>query len=197
MGLRVYKSKRNFSETVEPAGWKQVGRGRRQPAFVVQKHAARRLHYDFRLEVDGVLKSWAVPKGIPTAQGDKRLAMQVEDHPLEYGGFEGVIPAGNYGGGSVILWDRGTYEPQDGRAATAIEGGKLSLVLHGKKLNGHWSLIRMRHSNDGKENAWLLIKTGETSPAITSRKDNTSVKSGRTLSQIGKSVKHFLRPRHV
>ena len=121
MDLRLYKSKRNFKRTLEPAGGKRPPAPHKAPAFVVQKHAARRLHYDFRLEVDGVLKSLAVPKGIPTAKGDRRLAIQVEDHPMEYGGFEGVIPAGNYGAGTVMLWDRGTYatRPQLCRAANS------------------------------------------------------------------------------
>src|SRR3989454_9987975 len=117
MGLGEYKRKRDFKKTAEPAGAaKARGRKTRANRFIIQKHDATRLHYDFRLEMEGVLKSWAVPKGVPTQKGDKRLAMHVEDHPLEYGGFEGIIPEGNYGAGSVMLWDRGTYEVLGGEA---------------------------------------------------------------------------------
>src|SRR6185436_271247 len=123
MGLQRYKEKRNFRATPEPAG--QVARRQgRALRFVIQKHDATRLHYDFRLELEGVLKSWAVPKGIPTTRADKRLAMHVEDHPLDYGDFEGVIPEGNYGAGSVMVWDTGTWEPAEPNPSKALQSGK-------------------------------------------------------------------------
>lgn len=154
--LREYRRKRDFAVTPEPAGTRArstTGRG-----FVVQKHAATRLHYDFRLELDEVLKSWAVPKGPSLDPGEKRLAMQTEDHPVDYGSFEGIIPEGEYGGGTVLLWDHGTWEPlQDARSGLAK--GKLEFVLHGTKLRGRWTLVRIkgREPRDtGK--AWLLIK---------------------------------------
>src|SRR6476646_2008898 len=143
MSLKEYQAKRNFRRTREPAsGSHKIVAGRQ--AFVVQKHDATRLHYDFRLEMDGVLKSWAVPKGFPTTRGDRRLAVEVEDHPIDYGGFEGTIPAGNYGAGTVMLWDRGTYEVSGNDPIEALKSGKLHLFLRGKKLNGEWTLVRMR-----------------------------------------------------
>ena len=148
---RAYQRKRDFAETPEPAGKRgDASAGR---SFVVQKHAATRLHYDFRLELDGVLKSWAVPKGPSLDPADKRLAMQTEDHPVEYGGFEGVIPEGEYGGGTVLLWDRGTWEPIDdprpGRCAT----GKLEFRLHGEKLRGAWALVEAEGARRAREAA--------------------------------------------
>ncbi len=136
-------------------------RGRLRPEslpFVIQKHAATRLHYDFRLGLHGVLKSWAVTKGPSYVPGDKRLAVQVEDHPMEYGGFEGTIPKGQYGGGTVMLWDEGTWEPL-GDADEALAKGNLKFILHGKKLQGKWVLVRMggKAANEAKPN-WLLIK---------------------------------------
>ena len=130
--LAEYRRKRDFSRTPEPAGKPRRKEGF---SFVVQKHAARRLHYDFRLELDGVLLSWAVPKGPSLDPTDKRLAMQTEDHPVEYGGFEGVIPKGEYGGGTVLLWDRGTWEPI-GDPRDGLRKGKLEFLLHGRKLRG-------------------------------------------------------------
>src|SRR3954469_6419413 len=128
MELQRYKEKRNFRATPEPAG--KVERAKKRALmFVIQKHDATRLHYDFRLELDGVLQSWAVPKGIPTTKGDKRLAMHVEDHPIDYGDFEGIIPPGNYGAGSVMVWDTGTWEPRDEDALKALRDGKLKFHL--------------------------------------------------------------------
>src|SRR5678816_633109 len=135
MGLSTYKKKRSFNKTPEPTGGKAAGSDLR---FVVQKHAASRLHYDFRLEMKGVLKSWAVPKGFPTQKSDKRLAIQVEDHPLGYANFEGTIPPGNYGAGTVMVWDIGTYEVL-GSAAEGLKRGRLHFHLSGKKLNGEWA----------------------------------------------------------
>src|SRR5258706_5977297 len=141
--LKEYRRRRNFRRTSEPRGDRHRG-PTKQLTFVVQKHAARRLHYDFRLEMGGALKSWAVPKGIPTAPGVRRLAVEVEDHPLEYGGFEGTIAPGNYGAGTVMLWDRGTYTVVDGSPLPAWRAGKLHLRLHGQKLQGEWTLVRTK-----------------------------------------------------
>lgn len=186
MSLVHYRAKRNFADTREPRGGKT---SRAKPPayhFVVQKHAASHLHYDFRLEMDGVLKSWAVPKGFPTVKSDKRLAMEVEDHPLEYGGFEGIIPPGNYGAGTVMLWDFGPYESLDDDPLNGWKAGKLSLQLAGKKLKGRWRLVRMRHNEerDRNKNAWLLIKSETDVKPISARADDKSVKSGRTMKQI-------------
>src|SRR5579883_2321795 len=164
MPLERYRDKRNPERTPEPFGAKPA-RGARQSGgiFVVQKHDARRLHYDFRLEMEGVLRSWAVPKGPSLNPADKHLAVMVEDHPLEYGDFEGVIPQGNYGAGAVIVWDRGVYsaiDPKDD-VAGAVRRGKLDLTLRGYKLRGAYTLVRTggatRTSPDGKQQ-WLLIK---------------------------------------
>src|SRR3954471_20141867 len=151
MALEEYNRKRDFGRTPEPAG--QV---RKHPAaaplsFVVQKHAARRLHYDFRLELNGVLLSWAIPKGPSLDPGEKRLAVHVEDHPLDYGGFEGVIPKGNYGAGTVAIWDRGTWEPVEKDWRKKFEKGKLKFALKGRKLDGVYVLARM-----GEEPNWLM-----------------------------------------
>lgn len=186
--LATYRAKRDFSRTREPAGSPPRRPRRAAPQFVIQKHAASHLHFDFRLELDGVLKSWAVPKGIPTRQGDRRLAVEVEDHPLEYGRFEGNIPAGSYGGGTVQLWDRGRYEIPDPAPAKAWRRGKLSFVLHGKKLRGHWTLVRTR-SGDAAKPAWLLIKTEESLPALSVNVEARSALSGKTLAEISRGRK--------
>ena len=156
MSLTKYRHKRSAARTPEPFGREASGT---TPAtggtFVVQKHAARRLHYDFRLEMEGVLRSWAVPKGPSMNPADKHLAVAVEDHPMEYGDFEGVIPPGNYGAGSVIVWDRGVYDVIDppGDAADAVRKGKIDINLHGFKLNGAFTLVRTggRRNADGAE----------------------------------------------
>jgi bifunctional non-homologous end joining protein LigD len=154
--LQEYRKKRQFKETPEPSG--KVGR-RSGNRFVVQEHHARRLHYDFRLEVNGVLKSWAVPKGPSMNPADKRLAVQTEDHPLEYGNFEGTIPTGHYGAGEVAIWDSGTFEPEGQMTATEqIERGELKFTLHGKKLKGSFVLVRIRRRGNGEKKEWLLIK---------------------------------------
>ena len=161
MALEEYQRKRDFRKTPEPAGAAAA-----RPAaaaglsFVIQKHAARRLHYDFRLELDGVLKSWAVPKGPSLDPAEKRLAVHVEDHPLEYGGFEGVIPKGQYGGGTVLLWDRGTWAPlKPGPGGRPTARARSNSRLHGEKLHGNWALVRMggKAASERHEN-WLLIK---------------------------------------
>jgi bifunctional non-homologous end joining protein LigD len=179
MALEEYAEKRDFRKTAEPSGKKS----RRKPKgnrFVIQKHAATRLHYDFRLEFDGTLKSWAVPKGIPLKKGEKRLAIQVEDHPLDYADFEGTIPKGQYGGGTVMVWDCGTFEIVPTNPPKNLEMGQLHFLLHGKKLEGEWSLIRLK----GEENQWLLIKNGDDAAPISVELDDTSALSGRRMQEI-------------
>src|SRR5947207_129024 len=156
MSLDTYRAKRNFRRTPQPAGKKRSAKTTGH-SFVVQKHAARQLHYDFRLEQNGVLLSWAVPKGPSPDPSVKRLAMQVEDHPVEYGGFEGVIPEGEYGGGTVMVWDRGTWTPEVPDVNAALAKGDFKFTLHGAKLKGSWVLVRTRGFG-GKRSSWLLIK---------------------------------------
>lgn len=187
MGLTTYKARRNFKRTLEPPGGRAKRTSKsRAPLFVVQKHAASHLHYDFRLEMDGVLKSWAVPKGFPTRKGDRRLAVQVEDHPIEYANFEGTIPPGNYGAGTVMVWDKGAYEVRDDEPLHALESGKIHLALKGIKLKGDWTLVRMRSRSSGKPQ-WLLIKSGEDLKPISSRAENESALTHRSLDQIASS----------
>src|SRR5581483_2215275 len=170
MSLQEYTRKRDFSKTSEPEGRRAASKCVRR--FVIQKHAASHLHYDFRLEAGGVLKSWAVPKGVPVAAGEKRLAMEVEDHPVSYIDFEGTIPAGEYGGGTVMIWDYGTYELLDGTSDGGFADGKLHFALHGKKLQGAWRLVRMRA---GKQ--WLLIRGHEPMKPISKKQDDKSALS--------------------
>jgi bifunctional non-homologous end joining protein LigD len=166
MGLSTYNQKRNFSRTSEPKPVKKSSKTN-QLSFVVQRHKASHLHYDFRLEMEGTLKSWAVPKGPSLNPSDKRLAMMVEDHPLEYAKFKGIIPEGNYGAGIVEIWDHGTYEPlEDMSRADAekqllkdLKKGSLKFRMHGKKLKGEFALVRMK---TGEDNTWLLIKHKDT-----------------------------------
>ena len=156
--LKKYQTMRDFSDTPEPSGKKKTPRSKK-PIFVIQKHAASHLHYDFRLEMEGVLKSWAVPKGPSYNPADKRLAMMTEDHPYDYASFEGVIPAGNYGAGNVIIWDEGTWEfiePGDD-PVKALKGGKLTFRMQGKKMFGEWALVKIR-GRSPKGNEWLLLK---------------------------------------
>src|SRR5271155_2775951 len=157
MALEEYKRKRRFEDTPEPPPKVEKKSGHR---FVVQRHDATRLHYDFRLELDGVLKSWAVPKGPSLDPTDKRLAVQTEDHPLDYGIFEGTIPEGNYGAGEVIVWDSGTYSVEGNLSAQEqLDKGELKFSLHGHKLNGSFVLVRIRSSNpSNSKREWLLIK---------------------------------------
>jgi bifunctional non-homologous end joining protein LigD len=181
--LKVYRAKRRFEETAEPAGGKTSEPG---ALYLIQKHDARRLHYDFRLELDGVLLSWAVTRGPSYNTKDKRLAVRTENHPLEYGRFEGTIPPGNYGAGTVMLWDTGTWEPL-GDARQGLRDGKLAFVLHGERLRGRWALVRMRKDEKAKRENWLLIK--ESDDYANTRPDlleaNTiSAASGRTFEQI-------------
>ena len=156
--LKKYRSMRDFGETPEPAGGKP--RKAKLPIFVIQKHRASHLHYDFRLEMEGVLKSWAVPKGPSYDPAVKRLAMMTEDHPYDYASFEGVIPAGNYGGGNVIIWDNGTWEfiePGDD-PVQALRSGKLTFRMYGKKMFGEWALVKIKGRDGSKGNEWLLLK---------------------------------------
>jgi len=190
MGLREYRRKRDFKKTPEPTGKVAPRRGKRELLFVIQKHAASRLHYDFRLELDGVLKSWAVPKGPSLDPADKRLAMHVEDHPLEYGTFEGIIPKGEYGGGTVLLWDRGSWQPV-GDPHQGYRAGNLKFVLKGEKLRGGWALVRIRGGRGGDDSgrSWLLIKERDAEArsgpsANIVELEPKSVLTGRTLEEI-------------
>jgi bifunctional non-homologous end joining protein LigD len=183
MALEQYNKKRSFDQTPEPKGKLERSAQRR---FVVQKHRASHLHYDFRLEMDGVLKSWAVPKGPSLNSSDKRLAMQVEDHPVSYFHFEGKIPEGNYGAGTVMVWDTGTWEPLGDEHAT-MEKGDLKFLLHGKKLNGEFVLAKMRSRRPGsKGTEWLLIKKNDASmnPKFDIDKLDYSVLTQRSLHEI-------------
>jgi bifunctional non-homologous end joining protein LigD len=182
MGLKEYKSKRNFRRTQEPPGSKRPKDSAN--LFVIQKHDATRLHYDFRLAVRGVLKSWTVPKGFPARKGDRRLAVEVEDHPMDYARFEGTIPKGNYGGGTVMVWDIGTYMVEDHDPVHALKNGKLHFVLKGKKLKGEWALVRMRPREHEDKPQWLLFKAGEDATAISTRAEDQSALTGRTLKKI-------------
>src|SRR6185369_10748832 len=186
MALERYRQKRDFRVTPEPAG--KVGQRRsRKLAFVIQKHAATRLHYEFRLELDGVLLSWAVPKGPSLDPNDKRLAMHVEDHPLEYGDFEGVIPPKQYGAGTVMVWDRGIWIPKtDPRSA--YEQGRLKFELDGEKLKGGWNLVKSRSGKYGGD-SWLLFKEADEharlgADALIVEDQPDSVISGRSLDEI-------------
>src|SRR5690348_13899903 len=187
--LKTYQSKRDFSKTAEPSGQATGKRKAKALSFVVQRHDATRLHYDFRLELDGVLMSWAVTKGPSTNPADKRLAVHVEDHPLDYGDFEGTIPEGEYGGGTVMLWDEGTWEPV-GDPYEGLSRGDFKFILHGERLKGKWVLVRIRNNRDKKSKAenWLLIKerdeyaVAEKVPII--ERVTKSVRSGRTMDEI-------------
>jgi DNA ligase D-like protein (predicted 3'-phosphoesterase) len=185
--LRRYREKRTAGSG-EPAGKaaRRPRSGRKPPRFVIQKHAARSLHYDFRLEVDGTLRSWAVPKGPSTDPRETRLAVEVEDHPLDYLDFEGRIGSGNYGAGAVIVWDRGSYRnlDDDRDMATAIDAGHAKFWLEGEKLRGGWTLQR---THGGSKPQWLLIKRRDEEADARRNPESTqpeSVKSGRTIEQI-------------
>jgi bifunctional non-homologous end joining protein LigD len=183
MALEEYKRKRDFKQTPEPRPKVDKGEQRR---FVVQKHRATRLHYDFRLEMQGVLKSWAVPKGPSLDPADKRLAMQVEDHPVSYFDFEGTIPAGNYGAGTVMVWDVGAWEPQ-GNAAEMLAKGDLKFRLDGEKLKGDFALVHMKSRRPGsKGTEWLLIKHRDVyvKEGYDIEKYDRSVLTKRTMDQI-------------
>ena len=196
--LSVYRKKRNFEQTSEPSGEVPVAASKRR-RFVIQKHDATRLHYDLRLEFDGVFKSWAVTRGPSLDPHDKRLAVEVEDHPLDYGDFEGTIPKDQYGGGTVQLWDRGYWESSD--PEKGFKKGDLKFTLEGEKLHGSWVLVRMRHDrNGGKRTNWLLIKhrddfarEGNANNILDA---DASVASGRAMKEIaagkGNAPKPFM-----
>jgi bifunctional non-homologous end joining protein LigD len=199
--LAKYRAKRDFTRTSEPSGERAAAPATRR-RFVIQKHAASRLHYDLRLELDGVFKSWAVTRGPSLDPHDKRLAVEVEDHPLDYGDFEGTIPEGQYGGGTVQLWDRGYWEPEgDAPPQDALAGGDLKFVLEGKRLHGSWVLVRMKHDRmGGRRTNWLLIKhrdeyaTDGDGDAVLA--EDRSVASGRSMATIaagkGRAPKPFV-----
>lgn len=198
MSLKTYQQKRKFNQTPEPEG-KKIKKTKGPLHFVVQKHNARQLHYDFRLEHDGVLKSWAVPKGPSLNPADKRLAMMVEDHPLDYIKFEGIIPSGNYGAGTVMVWDFGNYlsigsksvEESEKLMKSGLHKGEIKFVLNGKKLKGGFVLV---HTKGRGENSWLLIKETD---KYKSKKDITkldkSFLTGKNLEQIAKAKEKIWR----
>jgi bifunctional non-homologous end joining protein LigD len=197
--LEEYRRKRDFSKTAEPKGG--GARDAKKLQFVIQKHDASHLHYDLRLEQDGVMKSWAVPKGPSLDPAVKRLAMEVEDHPIEYNQFEGTIPQGEYGGGTVMLWDRGTYSygGTDPDAAEGLRGGyrkgDLKFVLNGKRLKGSWVLVRMRRGQPGKPQ-WLLIKHRDEHAVPgwdVAAQYETSVATGRTMEEIAEGKRRVWR----
>jgi bifunctional non-homologous end joining protein LigD len=192
MSLKKYREKRNFQLSPEPKG---ISKSRKEEAsqperiFVIQKHRATSLHYDFRLEHKGTLLSWAVPKGPSLDPSVKRLAMQVEDHPLEYAEFEGVIPKGEYGGGTVMVWDAGTWSPEQSDVDGALQKGDLKFTLHGKKLHGSWVLVRTRGFGGSSKPSWLLIKHRDKYASdvdITVTKPKSAV-SGRLLADIARA----------
>jgi bifunctional non-homologous end joining protein LigD len=188
-GLKTYRAKRKFGVTAEPKG--KIARGKGH-AYVIQKHAARALHYDLRLELDGAMKSWAVTRGPSLVPSDKRLAVQVEDHPIEYNKFEGTIPKGEYGGGTVMIWDRGSWQPEDD-PHQGLRKGHLSFELDGEKLHGLWHLVRMHRKRGEKRDNWLLIKALDKAAREAGDKDileqkPLSVASGRSMDEISKSA---------
>jgi bifunctional non-homologous end joining protein LigD len=190
--LREYAAKRDHAQTPEPPARVDVDKKRERASaakathrFVIQKHAASHLHYDWRLEMQGVLRSWAVPKGPPVQLREARLAMRVEDHPLEYADFEGTIPPGNYGAGTVMIWDRGEYDDLTGNPAAAYHAGKMHIVMRGEKLKGEWILVKDRR--EPESNKWLLIKAGEAMPAFSEETDDRSVVSGRSMAEIARA----------
>ncbi|MES2881224.1 MAG: DNA polymerase ligase N-terminal domain-containing protein, partial [Bacteroidota bacterium] len=200
MSLSAYNKKRNFEVTAEPVGKEKTARGKLR--FVIQKHDASHLHYDFRLEMEGVLKSWAVPKGPSLNASDKRLAMEVEDHPFDYRNFEGVIPEGNYGGGTVIVWDEGTYQPLDAADLTKkeqeklllkqLKDGSLKIMLQGEKLQGEFALFLMKGRG---ERSWILMKKkDEFATTKNILLQDESVKTGKTIAEVaakhGTVIKH-------
>src|SRR5882757_4147420 len=200
--LAKYRAKRDFSKTAEPSGDTNV-KASKGLRFVVQKHAASHLHYDLRLELDGVFKSWAVTKGPSLDPHDKRLAVEVEDHPLDYGDFEGIIPKGQYGGGTVMVWDRGHWDCED--PGRAYAKGKLDFTMEGEKLHGGWILTRMRKREGEKRTNWLLIKHRDAFAREGKKNkildDDASVASGRSMDEIaagkGRGPKPFVITRRA
>jgi bifunctional non-homologous end joining protein LigD len=188
MSLKKYREKRNFKISPEPQGISKKENTKSDLIFVMQKHRASQLHYDFRLEYDGALLSWAVPKGPSLDPSVKRLAMQVEDHPIDYAKFEGVIPKGEYGGGTVMVWDIGTWTPEQSDVEAALTKGDLKFTLHGKKLRGSWVLVRTHGFGGSSKPTWLLIKHRDkyVSDADINQTKPKSALSGRLLADIAK-----------
>ena len=189
MPLNEYRKKRDFKITSEPSGDKSAPKNQKSSLiYVVQKHRATALHYDFRLEFRGTLLSWAVPKGPSLDPSVKRLAMQVEDHPIDYASFEGVIPEGEYGGGTVMVWDKGTWTSESPDPAAALQKGDLKFTLHGKKLNGSWVLVRTRGFGSSTKTSWLLIKHRDAfaTDADIAQDDPRSAISNRLLADIAR-----------
>src|SRR5205814_4152068 len=194
--LEEYQRKRKFDRTPEPSG--KASELSTENIFVVQKHAARRLHYDFRLAINGTLKSWAVPKGPSLNSADQRLAMQTEEHPLEYGGFEGKIPEGNYGAGTVMVWDRGTFAPEGNLdAGKQVQRGDIKFTLNGEKLRGSFVLVKIQNSE--KVNEWLFIKHKDAAddPRWNVDEHDGSVLTGRTLEEIKEEEPPKRRPKPI
>src|SRR5271157_384374 len=191
--LEEYRKKRQFESTTEPPGTETAVQG--ENTFVVQKHAARRLHYDFRLAIEGTLKSWAVPKGPSLNPSDKRLAVQTEDHPLDYANFEGNIPEGSYGAGTVMVWDRGTFQVEGTvDAANQLERGEIKFALNGEKLRGSFVIVRLKNSEKGNE--WLMIKHKDAAgdPHWNIDEHDGSVLTGRVLPEIKAQAPPKCRP---
>ena len=190
MKLKEYREKRRFEVTPEPQGTDGAHKQGSEPLiYIVQKHMASQLHYDFRLEWRDVLLSWAVPKGPSLDPSVKRLAMQVEDHPVEYSNFEGVIPAGQYGGGTVMLWDTGTWQPDEADVDSSLQKGEIKFTLHGKKLKGSWVLVRTRgFGKNPDHSAWLLMKHRDqyASTKDVTTEETRSVVSQRLLADIAR-----------
>jgi DNA ligase D-like protein (predicted 3'-phosphoesterase) len=190
--LSQYQSKRDFTKTPEPIG-KKIKKEKNKPIFVIQKHIASHLHYDFRLEIDGVLVSWAVPKGPPTKIGEKRLAIMTEDHPMSYAKFEGTIPQGEYGGGTVMVWDYGTFnniKTHDDKAVPiekSLQNGQVEVHLDGAKLKGNFALIKFNKPGTKKE--WLLVKMKDVPGTPKSKITQKSALTNRTMQQIARESK--------
>jgi bifunctional non-homologous end joining protein LigD len=188
MSLTKYRQKRNFEVSPEPSGTQRRASPKQRLLYVVQKHRATQLHYDFRLEHNGVLLSWAVPKGPSLDPSVKRLAMQVEDHPREYGCFEGVIPEGEYGGGTVMVWDTGDWSAESDDVEAALKKGDMKFTLHGKKLQGSWVLVRTKGFGSKADKSWLLIKHRDRFASTTdvTADEPRSVLSKRLLADIAR-----------
>jgi len=189
--LKKYREKRRFEVTPEPSGGKKMSKSASPLIYVVQKHRASHLHYDFRLEWNDVLLSWAVPKGPSLNPSVKRLAMQVEDHPVDYADFEGVIPAGEYGGGTVMVWDQGTWEPEQPDVDAALNKGDFKFTLHGKKLKGSWVLVRTRgYGRSSGKSSWLLIKHADRFASVEdiTEQEPTSAQTKRLLADIAREA---------
>jgi bifunctional non-homologous end joining protein LigD len=189
--LETYRGRRDFSRTPEPPPQVEKPAPGAPLGFVVQKHAARRLHWDFRLELGGVLKSWAVTRGPSADPADRRLAVRTEDHPVAYAGFEGRIPQGEYGGGTVMLWDRGRWHPRDPDPAAALDAGRLTFTLDGERMRGQWSLVRLRRKPGETRENWLLLKAPDAhaAPGLDlAQQHPTSIESGRSMAAIAGAV---------